>query len=139
MLDNFFFLKTLFCQSVKKKLQQQSLSFKIFFFSLSQRLNDSCIIPNYTLLLLLSFISKCFFKAFTYIYLFLQQWNIISLRYFNPVGAHPSGLVGEDPTRPFTNLMPFIGQVATGKKDELVIYGGDYDTEDGTGKLKKRF
>lgn len=44
-------------------------------------------------------------------------------------------MVGEDPTRPFTNLMPFIGQVATGKKDELVIYGGDYDTEDGTGKF----
>ncbi|XP_042901512.1 UDP-glucose 4-epimerase isoform X2 [Parasteatoda tepidariorum] len=62
-----------------------------------------------------------------------KQWNIISLRYFNPVGAHPSGLVGEDPTRPFTNLMPFIGQVATGKKDELVIYGSDYDTVDGTG------
>ncbi|CAL1275695.1 unnamed protein product [Larinioides sclopetarius] len=62
-----------------------------------------------------------------------KQWNIISLRYFNPVGAHPSGLVGEDPTRPFTNLMPYIGQVAMGKKEELVIYGSDYDTDDGTG------
>lgn len=62
-----------------------------------------------------------------------KQWNIISLRYFNPVGAHPTGLVGEDPTRAFTNLMPYIGQVATGKREELVIYGGDYNTTDGTG------
>ncbi|XP_044736570.1 UDP-glucose 4-epimerase-like [Chrysoperla carnea] len=62
-----------------------------------------------------------------------KNWNIIALRYFNPVGAHPSGLIGEDPTKPFTNLMPFIAQVAIGKKPKLTIFGGDYDTEDGTG------
>lgn len=65
--------------------------------------------------------------------MFLQQWNIISLRYFNPVGAHESGILGEDPTRAFTNLMPYIGEVAQGKKPDLVIFGGDYDTVDGTG------
>lgn len=61
-----------------------------------------------------------------------KQWNIISLRYFNPVGSHPSGMIGEDPTRAFTNLMPYIGEVATGKKPELIIFGGDYNTVDGT-------
>ncbi|XP_058805160.1 UDP-glucose 4-epimerase-like isoform X2 [Phymastichus coffea] len=60
-------------------------------------------------------------------------WNIISLRYFNPVGAHPSGLIGEDPTKHFTNLMPFIAQVALGQKSQLTIFGGDYPTKDGTG------
>lgn len=62
-----------------------------------------------------------------------KSWNIISLRYFNPVGAHPSGLIGEDPTKPFTNLMPFIAQVALRHKPELTIFGGDYPTKDGTG------
>ncbi|KAK0090797.1 hypothetical protein PV325_003817 [Microctonus aethiopoides] len=62
-----------------------------------------------------------------------KNWNIISLRYFNPVGAHPSGLIGEDPTKPYTNLMPFIAQVALGHKPELLIFGGDYPTKDGTG------
>lgn len=62
-----------------------------------------------------------------------KEWNIIALRYFNPVGAHPSGLIGEDPTKAFTNLMPFISQVAIGKKPVLTIFGGDYDTVDGTG------
>ncbi|KAF4518483.1 hypothetical protein B566_EDAN006488 [Ephemera danica] len=62
-----------------------------------------------------------------------KQWNIIMLRYFNPVGAHPSGLIGEDPTKAFTNLMPYIAQVAMGQKESLLIFGGDYDTEDGTG------
>lgn len=61
------------------------------------------------------------------------KWNIISLRYFNPVGAHESGLIGEDPTKQFTNLMPFISQVAMGKKESLTIFGDDYDTPDGTG------
>jgi len=60
-------------------------------------------------------------------------WNIILLRYFNPVGAHPSGLIGEDPTKPYSNLMPYIAQVALGRKPELVIFGGDYPTKDGTG------
>ncbi|KAL6435323.1 hypothetical protein ACFW04_005382 [Cataglyphis niger] len=62
-----------------------------------------------------------------------KNWNIISLRYFNPVGAHCSGLIGEDPTKPFTNLMPYIAQVALRHKPELIIFGGDYDTNDGTG------
>uniref|UniRef100_A0A6V7MCC7 UDP-glucose 4-epimerase n=1 Tax=Bracon brevicornis TaxID=1563983 RepID=A0A6V7MCC7_9HYME len=62
-----------------------------------------------------------------------KTWNIISLRYFNPVGAHPSGLIGEDPTKPFTNIMPFIAQVALRHKDKLTIFGGDYPTPDGTG------
>ncbi|XP_067003191.1 UDP-glucose 4-epimerase isoform X2 [Anabrus simplex] len=62
-----------------------------------------------------------------------KNWNIISLRYFNPVGAHPSGLIGEDPTKAFTNLMPYMAQVAIGNKPSLTIYGGDYNTIDGTG------
>ncbi|KAL1110170.1 hypothetical protein AAG570_008247 [Ranatra chinensis] len=62
-----------------------------------------------------------------------KSWNIISLRYFNPVGAHPSGDIGEDPTKPFTNLMPYIAQVAIGNKPYLTIFGGDYETTDGTG------
>lgn len=60
-------------------------------------------------------------------------WNVISLRYFNPVGAHPSGLIGEDPNGEPNNLMPYISQVAVGKRPKLRIFGNDYDTEDGTG------
>lgn len=62
-----------------------------------------------------------------------EKWNIIALRYFNPVGAHPSGLIGEDPTKAFSNLMPYIAQVALGKRAVLTIFGGDYNTVDGTG------
>lgn len=62
-----------------------------------------------------------------------KEWNIISLRYFNPVGAHPSGLIGEDPTKAFTNIMPYLAQVAMGAKPSFTVFGGDYDTEDGTG------
>lgn len=62
-----------------------------------------------------------------------DKWNIIALRYFNPVGAHESGLIGEDPTKQFTNLMPYISQVAMGSKERLTIFGNDYDTPDGTG------
>ncbi|XP_021951737.1 UDP-glucose 4-epimerase isoform X2 [Folsomia candida] len=61
------------------------------------------------------------------------KWNIISLRYFNPVGAHPSGLIGEDPTKEIHNVMPFISAVALGKKPHVTIFGSDYDTPDGTG------
>jgi len=61
------------------------------------------------------------------------KWNIISLRYFNPVGAHPSGRIGEDPTKNFSNLMPYIAQVALGNKPHVEIYGNDYNTPDGTG------
>ncbi|MFT6270656.1 MAG: UDP-glucose 4-epimerase [Alphaproteobacteria bacterium] len=61
------------------------------------------------------------------------DWNIVLLRYFNPVGAHPSGKIGEDPNGIPNNLMPFITQVATGKRDALNVFGDDYDTPDGTG------
>lgn len=58
---------------------------------------------------------------------------ITTLRYFNPIGAHPSGLIGEDPSGTPNNIMPYITQVAVGKRDELGIFGDDYDTVDGTG------
>ncbi|MBS3759286.1 MAG: UDP-glucose 4-epimerase GalE [Desulfobacterales bacterium] len=61
------------------------------------------------------------------------QWNIAILRYFNPVGAHPSGRIGEDPNDIPNNLMPFISQVAVGKQPALFVYGNDYPTHDGTG------
>jgi UDP-glucose 4-epimerase len=61
------------------------------------------------------------------------NWNIVLLRYFNPAGAHPSGQIGEDPNGIPNNLMPFITQVATGKRDVLNVFGNDYDTPDGTG------
>jgi UDP-glucose 4-epimerase len=60
-------------------------------------------------------------------------WNIALLRYFNPVGAHPSGRIGEDPQGIPNNLMPVISQVAVGRLPELKVYGGDYPTPDGTG------
>lgn len=62
-----------------------------------------------------------------------NSWNIVNLRYFNPVGAHQSGLIGEDPKGIPTNLMPFITQTAAKKREKLLIYGNDYDTHDGTG------
>ena len=61
------------------------------------------------------------------------EWNVVLLRYFNPIGAHPSGLIGEDPTGIPNNLMPYITQVAVGKLKELGIFGDDYQTPDGTG------
>ncbi len=61
------------------------------------------------------------------------QWRIALLRYFNPVGAHPSGLIGEDPNGIPNNLMPFISQVAVGKRAQLSVFGSDYPTPDGTG------
>ena len=61
------------------------------------------------------------------------EWNVILLRYFNPIGAHPSGLMGENPTGIPNNLMPYITQVAVGKLKELGVFGNDYDTPDGTG------
>ena len=60
-------------------------------------------------------------------------WRLGVLRYFNPVGAHPSGLIGEDPSGIPNNLMPFVTQVAIGKRPYLNVYGGDYPTPDGTG------
>ncbi len=62
-----------------------------------------------------------------------NNWNIILLRYFNPVGAHESGLIGEDPKGIPNNLMPFVAQVATGKLPCINVFGNDYDTPDGTG------
>jgi UDP-glucose 4-epimerase len=61
------------------------------------------------------------------------EWSIALLRYFNPVGAHPSGLIGEDPQGIPNNLMPFVAQVAVGRRPALQIFGGDYPTPDGTG------
>lgn len=61
------------------------------------------------------------------------EWGITLLRYFNPVGAHPSGEIGEDPSGIPNNLMPYIAQVAVGKRPKLRVFGNDYPTEDGTG------
>lgn len=62
-----------------------------------------------------------------------EGWSVILLRYFNPIGAHESGRIGEDPNDLPNNLMPYITQVAVGKLDQLSIFGNDYDTHDGTG------
>ena len=67
------------------------------------------------------------------IYVSDQEWNIGLLRYFNPVGAHQSGLIGEDPNDIPNNLMPYISGVAVGRYEQLSVFGDDYDTEDGTG------
>ena len=62
-----------------------------------------------------------------------SSWNVVLLRYFNPIGAHPSGLIGENPKGIPNNLLPYITQVAVGKREKLHVYGNDYDTPDGTG------
>ena len=62
-----------------------------------------------------------------------DRWHIVLLRYFNPIGAHKSGLIGEDPNDIPNNLIPYISQVAAGQLEKLSIFGGDYDTSDGTG------
>ncbi len=67
------------------------------------------------------------------IYISDNDWKIVLLRYFNPVGAHVSGIIGEDPNGIPNNLMPFITQTAVGKRDMLSVFGGDYNTPDGTG------
>lgn len=61
------------------------------------------------------------------------EWSVALLRYFNPIGAHPSGLIGEDPNGIPNNLFPYIQQVAVGKREYLGVFGNDYDTPDGTG------
>ncbi len=61
------------------------------------------------------------------------EWNVVLLRYFNPIGAHKSGLIGENPNGTPNNLMPYVTQVAVGKRPQLSVYGNDYDTHDGTG------
>ena len=62
-----------------------------------------------------------------------KEWGIVLLRYFNPIGAHESGLIGEDPRGIPNNLMPYITQVAIGRREKLSVFGNDYDTHDGTG------
>jgi len=62
-----------------------------------------------------------------------SSWDIVCLRYFNPVGADPSGLLGENPIGKPNNLMPFVSRVASGVYDKVLVFGGDYDTPDGTG------
>ena len=61
------------------------------------------------------------------------EWNVVLLRYFNPIGAHPSGLIGEDPKGIPNNLVPYVAQVAVGKLKCVGVFGNDYDTPDGTG------
>ena len=61
------------------------------------------------------------------------DWSVTILRYFNPVGAHPSGQIGEDPQGTPNNLMPYVAQVAVGRHEYLTVFGNDYDTVDGTG------
>ena len=61
------------------------------------------------------------------------EFRVVALRYFNPIGAHKSGLIGEDPNGIPNNLLPYIGQVAVGKLQQLAVFGDDYDTPDGTG------
>ena len=61
------------------------------------------------------------------------DWNVVLLRYFNPIGAHPSGLIGEDPKGIPNNLVPYVAQVAVGRRDAVHVFGDDYDTPDGTG------
>ncbi|MFD1736822.1 UDP-glucose 4-epimerase GalE [Bacillus salitolerans] len=67
------------------------------------------------------------------VYVSNNEWGIALLRYFNPIGAHESGLIGEDPSGIPNNLIPYITQVAVGKRDELKVFGNDYPTSDGTG------
>jgi len=62
-----------------------------------------------------------------------KAWSVVLLRYFNPIGAHHSGLIGEDPKGVPNNLMPYISQVAVGRREKLGVFGNDYDTHDGTG------
>jgi UDP-glucose 4-epimerase len=62
-----------------------------------------------------------------------SSWNVILLRYFNPVGAHPSGCIGEDPQGIPNNLVPYIAQVAVGRLEKVSVFGNDYPTRDGTG------
>jgi UDP-glucose 4-epimerase len=62
-----------------------------------------------------------------------DDWSVVILRYFNPVGAHPSGRIGEDPNGIPNNLMPYVAQVVVGRREKLTVFGNDYDTKDGTG------
>ncbi len=72
-------------------------------------------------------------RILTDIYQSDHEWNVILLRYFNPIGAHVSGLIGEDPKGIPNNLLPYVAQVASGKLEKVHVFGNDYDTPDGTG------
>lgn len=72
-------------------------------------------------------------QILTDVHVSAPEWNIVLLRYFNPVGAHPSALIGEDPRGIPNNLLPFVAQVAVGKRECLSVFGDDYPTPDGTG------
>lgn len=72
-------------------------------------------------------------QILTDLYVGDHEWKVILLRYFNPVGAHKSGLIGEDPKGTPNNLVPYIAQVAVGKREKLGVFGNDYPTPDGTG------
>lgn len=72
-------------------------------------------------------------QILTDVYTSDNEWKVILLRYFNPIGAHPSGLIGEDPQGIPNNLVPYIAQVAVGRREHLNVYGNDYNTHDGTG------
>ena len=61
------------------------------------------------------------------------EWNVVLLRYFNPIGAHPSGRIGEDPKGIPNNLLPYVARVAVGKLEKINVFGSDYPTPDGTG------
>ncbi|WP_417145002.1 UDP-glucose 4-epimerase GalE [Raoultibacter massiliensis] len=72
-------------------------------------------------------------QILTDLYIGDNEWNIVLLRYFNPIGAHESGLIGEDPKGIPNNLLPYVAQVATGKLEKVGVFGDDYPTPDGTG------
>lgn len=72
-------------------------------------------------------------QVFRDLYIGDNEWNIVLLRYFNPIGAHETGLIGEDPKGIPNNLVPYVAQVAVGKLDSIGVFGDDYDTADGTG------
>ena len=86
-------------------------------------------LPNVCEGVMINRISTCCVR----VTLLLEEWNVILLRYFNPVGAHVSGEIGEDPKGIPNNLMPFVAQVASGKLPKVKVFGNDYDTPDGTG------
>ena len=72
-------------------------------------------------------------EILTDIYKADSEWNVVLLRYFNPIGAHESGDLGENPNGIPNNLLPYVTQVAVGKLEQVQVFGDDYDTEDGTG------
>ncbi len=72
-------------------------------------------------------------QILTDLYVGDDEWNVVLLRYFNPIGAHPSGLIGEDPKGIPNNLMPYVAQVAVGRRPRVGVFGDDYPTPDGTG------